>query len=569
MNLLPKPQLLELDSGSLKSKKLAIKNLTEDARIKKALSSFEKDANGVEFIIKCDNKDAEGYILDIKEDKIEIVADSPAGAFYGIQTLKQIFENGEVPCLHIEDKPDMSLRGFYHDVTRGKVPTVDTLKKMIDEMAYYKMNHLELYIEHTFPFKELGDSVKEFGYLTPEEIKELDDYCYENFIEFVPSIPTFGHLYELLEKDEYKHLQCVENYEPDRVRFMCRMGHHTIDPKNPESIEIIKSLIDQIIPLFRTDKFNICCDETFDLKRGKYEGEDTGALYIEFVNKIIDHVKSRGKKVMMWGDILLEHPETIALLPKDTMFLNWWYMAEPKEETFETFHKSGCTQIACPGTSTWLGLVEGLDRAKQNIINMLDVAYKYDVDGMLNTNWGDYGNPCSLELSKHGFIVGAAKSWNKETLADKEFEDAIQALCYKNKDALGLIKRLDEVSNLVKWNTLVCSWSKITMGTELAGVFAMPPTEEEIDKAIVTCQKIIEKIKDEKWENDEYREEILVAAEGYIVVAEMLAKVTGYKRERISDTNEWFAKFKTRWMLSNKESELSKIKEMFDFYEQL
>ena len=489
--------------------------------------------------------------------------------FYGIQTLKQMFENDTVPCLHIEDKPDMSLRGFYHDVTRGKVPTVDTLKKMIDNMAYYKMNHLELYIEHTFPFKELGDSVEKFSYLTPEEIMELDDYCYENFIDFVPSIPTFGHLYELLEKEEYKHLQCVTNYTPDRVRWMSRMGHHTIDPKNPESIEIIKSMIDQVLPLFRTDKFNICCDETFDLKRGKYEGEDTGALYVEFVKKIIDYLKSKGKKVMMWGDILLQHPETIDLLPKDTLFLNWWYMEEPKEETFETFHKSGCTQIVCPGTSRWLGFSEVIDRGRKNIVNMLDVAYRYGVDGMINTNWGDYGNPCSLELSMHGFVIGAAKSWNKETKADDEFKADILEVCYKNPDAVDILEKLDEVCWLTKWNTLVWTWSRITMNTEQDGIYKIPPTKEEVEKAVEICRGIIEKLSCEKWINDEYREEMLVAAEGYMVVAELLAKANDYKMERASDTYAWFEKFKNRWMMNNKKSEIMMIKEMLDFYENM
>ena len=568
MNILPKPQKLEILDGVLKSKTLFVKNFCKDARIDKALACFEK-GNDTELLIECKCGEAEGYTLDISEDKITISGDSAGGVFYGIQTLKQIFENDTVPCIHIEDRPDMSLRGFYHDITRGKVPTVKTLKKMIDNMAYYKMNHLELYIEHTFPFKEFGDAVEKFSYLTADEIRELDDYCYENFIEFVPSIPTFGHLYELLQLDKYKHLQCAKDYEPDRVRFMSRMGHHTIDPKNPESIEIIKSMIDQTVPLYRTDKFNICCDETFDLKNGKYKGEDTGKLYVDFVKQIIDHVKSYGKKVMMWGDILLEHPETIAELPKDTLFLNWWYMEEPKEETFKTFKDAGGTQLAAPGTSTWLGLVEGKERAAKNIVNFLDMAYKYGVDGMLNTNWGDYGNPCSLELSMHGFVIGAAKSWNKKTTADDEFARAITTLCYQNEDALKVIDDLDKVSRLVKWNTLVLSWSKITMGTEIDGVYAVLPTKEEIDKAIRICQGIMEKLSAEKWKNDSFRKEMLVAAEGYIVVAEMLAKVIGYKKERVSDTKAWLTKFRNRWLLSNKESELRSIEEMFDFYENM
>ena len=179
------------------------------------------------------------------------------------------------------------------------MPKVATLKGLSDKMAYYKMSELQLYIGHTFPYKAFGDGVEKVGYLTPEEIKEVDDYCYDNFIEHVPSIATFGHLFELLSKDEYRHLQAVANYEADRVFWMERMAHHTIDPKNPESIEIIKSLIDQILPLFRSDRFNICGDESFDLKEGKYKGEDTGKLYVDFVKKIIDHLKSKGKQFMM------------------------------------------------------------------------------------------------------------------------------------------------------------------------------------------------------------------------------------------------------------------------------
>lgn len=565
MNILPKPQKLEILDGALKSKALSIKNLCKDARIDKALATFEK-GNDAELFIECKCGESDGYILDISEEKITISGDSARGVFYGIQTLKQIFENDTVPCLHIEDKPDMALRGFYHDVTRGKVPTVETLKKLIDEIAYYKMNHLQLYIEHAFQFKELGDTVEKYGYLTADEIKELDDYCYENFIEFVPSIPTFGHVYALLEKDEYKHLQCAKDYKPDRIPWMARMGHHTIDPKNPESIEIIKSLIDQTVPLYRTDKFNICCDETFDLKNGKYEGEDTGKLYVDFVKQIIEHVKSHGKKVMMWGDILLEHPETIEELPKDTTFLNWWYMEEPKEETFETFKKAGCTQLVAPGTTTWLGMVERKERATKNIVNFLDMAYKYGVSGMLNTNWGDYGNPCSIELSMHGLILGAAKSWNRQIKADDEFAKAITALCYKNEDALKVIDDLDKVSQILEWNTFIWTYSKITMGTDHNGKL---PTEEDIEKAISMCKTIIDKLEGEKWKNDSFREEMLVAAEGYIVIGEIFAKVQGFSRERISDTKAWMKKFRDRWMMANKESELATMEEIFDFYERM
>ncbi len=560
MHLLPKPKKLEIKENSLKSKKLNIKNLTGDSRIEKALGFFEQDTEGVLLTVSATG-DGEGYTLSISPDEIKIVGQGVAGAFYGIQTLKQIFEEESVPCLEIVDEPDMRCRGFYHDVTRGKVPTVETLKGLIDKMAYYKMNELQLYIEHTFPFKELGDDVEKFGYLTPEEIKEIDDYCYDNFIEHVPSIATFGHLFELLQKDEYRHLQAVDNYESDRVFWMERMSHHTIDPKNPESIEVIKSLIDQMLPLFRSDRFNICCDETFDLKNGKYAGEDTGKLYVDFVKKIIDHLKSKGKRAMMWGDILLEHPEVIAELPKDIQLANWYYSENPPEETFETFEKSGCEQIVCPGISSWIGFAENVDRANQNIIKMDDYGYKHGASGMLNTSWGDFGHLCSLELSMHGFILGAAKSWNIETKADSEFDDSINAICYKNENAVKYLTILSRANVLMSWNMIIWSYSKKTMNTKIHEYEL--PTLEVIENSIKNCQDVIAELNTQSWERDEYRTELILAAEGIIVVAEMLAKFGGYDHKRVSNTAEFLKHYRESWMKSNKESELYRIEELF------
>ena len=205
MYLLPQPTIIKEKKGFLKTKVLKVENKCSDERIINALRFFEM-GDGADLIIEAGTSNTEGYSLSVYENKIHIKGESSAGVFYAIQTLRQLFESNEVPCLEIEDKPDMLLRGFYHDVTRGKVPTVKTLKRLIDDMAYYKLNCLQLYVEHTFEFKEYADSIDRTGYLTAEEIKELDEYCRLNFIEFIPSLATFGHLYELLQKDRFEYI---------------------------------------------------------------------------------------------------------------------------------------------------------------------------------------------------------------------------------------------------------------------------------------------------------------------------------------------------------------------------
>ena len=560
MYLLPKPQIVKGENGFLNERMFCVYNSCKDSRIQTALQKLPCCEGGVPLEITDRDGDSEGYTLKIDTDKVSITGDSPAGVFYGIQTLRQLLNNDEIPCLTIKDFPGFVYRGVYHDVTRGKIPTVDTLKKLIDQLAYYKVNSLQLYVEHTFPFQEFGEYAEKNGYLTPEELMELDEYCFENFIEFIPSIATFGHLYELLQQKQYRKFQELENYEEDQLYWHQRMQHHTIDPVNEGSIEIIKSMLDQYMPLFRTDKFNICCDETFDLKNGKHKNQDTGRLYVDFVKKIIAHLESKEKKVMMWADILLQYPETIQELPKNLEFLNWNYDADPKEDAFRRFGELKCTQIVCPGTGSWSRLVEGIDAASRNILTLCEYGYQYKAKGVLNTNWGDFGNPCCLELSMHGLVLGAAKAWNRETDKNLYFDESIGHLLYKNGQALSHVTVLDEIQSKLDWNSLAYCYSNCIYEKKFDVRY---PEAADIRQAQSLCQSILDDLENQKWDLDEYRKEIMIAAEGLMVMAELFAKHAGYQIESYVNLETWLEKFSEKWLEKNKPGELYRIQHMF------
>ena len=220
--------------------------------------------------------DSEAYTLEVTKDGVLISGSSAAGAFYGMQTLRQMIKEygKELPLCKIEDEPSFPERGFYHDITRGRVPTLAKLKQIAKQLSFYKINELQLYVEDAFAFREFDGIVTADECLTAAEITELDDFCHAHFIELVPSLSTFGHLYRLLQSDKYRHLCEYEDWHPWQIYWLEKMAHHTIDVSNPESIELIKSLIDQYVPLFRSNKFNICCDETFDLCRGRNTAKD-------------------------------------------------------------------------------------------------------------------------------------------------------------------------------------------------------------------------------------------------------------------------------------------------------
>jgi len=367
------------------------------------------------------NMESEQYRLEIAQDHITVIGGDRAGIFYGVCTLKQyIKEYGALlPCAVIEDYPTLKIRGYYLDVTRGKVPTMDTLKSIVDQLSKYKINHLQLYTEHTFAFAGQSEVWMGVDPITPQDILELDRYCQERFIELVPSIATFGHLYNLLVTKSHRQLNEYEDAQPGRAYFVNKQMHHTIDVSNPNSFSLVKDMIDQTLPLFSSDKFNICCDETFDLGMGRNkhlaEAEGKENLYMEFLLEIVHYVQSKGKQVMFWGDVALHHPQLLPKLPKDLVFLNWNYEPQVDEIKAQTIAQHRLSQIACSGVMGHQTFANRLDVAYQNIDCWTHFANKYQMLGLLNTDWGDFGHSAPFVLSKIGMMYGACAAWNHVT----------------------------------------------------------------------------------------------------------------------------------------------------------
>ena len=131
---------LELDKISVSLPKKMVK-LTNELQ---AFLSFEESDNAnLDFKLK-KSLGEEAYEIDILKDKIEVYASTYNGFFYAIKTLKQIITSLPIKLqtAHIEDEPDLKVRGFMFDISRNKVPKFKTLEYLVDLMADLKMNHL-------------------------------------------------------------------------------------------------------------------------------------------------------------------------------------------------------------------------------------------------------------------------------------------------------------------------------------------------------------------------------------------------------------------------------------------
>ncbi len=361
----------------------------------------------------------QGYKLTIAPDKIRIVAHDGAGAFYAGQTLKQIFRQdgwtGQLTCAVIDDWPDFPNRGVLLDVSRDKVPKMETLYNLVDLLSELKINQLQLYTEHTFAYREHREVWKNASPMTGEQILALDAYCRDRFVELVPNQNSFGHMARWLRLRQYWHLaELTETY--DEVKARGGMGHFSLCPVDPESIEFVAGLFDELLPHFSSRHFNVCCDETSDLGKGRSkaacEERGVGRVYMEFVLKIHEQVKKHGRTMMMWGDIVNKHPELIRELPKDVIAIEWGYDKDhPFDENCRRYAENGVSFYVCPGTSCWKSVAGRTDNALGNLWNAAENGLRHGAIGYLNADWGDNGHWQPLLVSYPSYAYGAAVSW--------------------------------------------------------------------------------------------------------------------------------------------------------------
>jgi hypothetical protein len=431
---------------------------------------------------------AEGYTLAITPAGIRLVAATPAGAFYGLQTLIQIHRQsaaGRLPCLAIRDWPDFQDRGVYYDVCRGRVPTLRQLLALARALAHYKINHLQLYVEHTFVFRGHPDIGKDASPLSAEDILALDACCRDLHIELVPSLASFGHLATVLNHPQYRHLAedwgegRLLNPEAQDIPSWARPRGWTLSPANPDIYPFLDSLFAEFLPLFSSKRFNVCCDETWDLGMGQsYElcrARGKGVVYLDHIRKLNELSAQYGKRIMFWGDIIRHYPALIPQIPKDVTVLDWGYAWNHPFERIEDFKRAGLEFIACPGTSGWVSLFPRLPEAEANIAGFAAAGHRHGARGVLNTDWGDGGHYNFMELSFHGYLFGAEQSWN--TAADRTSFTPRFARLFLGSDDPALVKAIRELGEITHLNVqgyYQSVWQTALFAHATAPVFTSP-----------------------------------------------------------------------------------------------
>ncbi len=397
-----------------------------------------------------------GYRLAIRADRIELTGTSPTGCFHGLQTLGQLsqVDRLRVPCCTILDWPDYPTRGLLHDVTRGKVPTLETLKLLVDRLAGLKVNQLQLYIEHAFVFSFDPEICTTDEGLTPDAVRRLDEYCRERFIDLVPAVANLGHMGRILSMSKYRPLAEIEAARtwadmswPERARGF------TLDCLNPESHRLVERIWSDILDAFRGPVVNICGDEPWDLGKGKNRTRlsqgGTGEAYTDHIRRVHDFCAARGRRIQAWGDVVGTDRHLLDRLPRDLTLLYWGYDDDATDDLAAQLLESGLERCVCPGTSGWKRILNAMDLAERDIARFAANGLERGAVGLLNTDWGDHGHFNSLACSWHGIALGAALAWDARHPTGDELDTRVAQVVFGTDDPSGikLLRRASRIAD--------------------------------------------------------------------------------------------------------------------------
>lgn len=388
----------------------------------------------------------QGYELHIAPESVVLAAADDAGFFYGEATLAQLssLHGSALPEGVVRDHPDLLVRGVMLDISRDKVPTTARLHALIDRLASLKINQLQLYSEHTFAYRNHPEVHTAASPLDADEIRALDAYCRDRHIELVPNQNCLGHMNRWLAHDRYRPLAI----EPDGFvdPYGITRAPMTIEPNDPRSLELVRELLAELLPLFTSRRVHVGLDEAWELPAGRIDD------FLAWASTLRGLPELEGREMLMWGDMLAGRPDLLARLSPGVTVCEWGYDDwHPFDERCAALSEAGVPFWVAPGTSSWMSILGRVTNARNTCQRAAAAALSHGAVGYLNTDWGDLGHLQQPVISEPGFAYGAAVSWCLETNADLDLAAALSTHVFEDPtgDLAAAVLSLGDAHRLV------------------------------------------------------------------------------------------------------------------------
>jgi hypothetical protein len=467
--IIPTPQIIKLTNNHFlipDKIKIGISNETQNftaSQIQKSLSkSFNIEAeitkgdgninlNLVERITAINVDQSlflQAYQIVITENGIEINAITDNGLFYGVMSLVQLIERSvtkEIPTVEILDWPNMKMRGISDDISRGQVSNMKNFKRIIDFIARYKMNIYMPYLEDMLELKSYPSIGKGRGALSNAEVKVIVEYAAERYIDVIPVFQTLGHFENILTSKKF-------------VNYAEFPGAASLAVTEKKTYVFLENMLKEVFALFPSEYINIGADESYDVGSGKSKtltkNVGRAKVHAEHYKKVFNICKENDKRVMMYGDVILNHTDILELIPNDITIIDWHYGANTSYPSTDIFKDAGFEFLVSPSVWNFRTTFPTYQIALPNIKTIIHDGLLNGSTGMINSNWGDYGAETFKEFVLFGYAWSAQCSWNYEASDLSQFNNSFFADFFGIDDTRlnTLYKTFSTIFNQIQWH---------------------------------------------------------------------------------------------------------------------
>lgn len=355
----------------------------------------------------------EKYSLTINRKGITIDAQTSAGLYYAVQTIRQLIQgqgaSASLPFVSIQDSPKLAYRGVMMDFAHGGLLTVDEIKRQIDFLARFKTNQYYFYNEVSieldgFPTLNYGASY------TKAQIRDIIAYARQRHMDVIPFVNFYGHLHELIRNEKFASM-AIGQYG------------HELDPRDPAVKALLTNWIKQYTDLFSSPFIHVGFDETWETKRLAADPAnkiDPEAYYVDQLAFVSEAFKPYGKTLMAWTDMNLFYPNILPKFPADVIPVIWEYT--PDTTAIYTYLNPVLQAkkpfFIQPAVSGWGHIYPSSDYTYTNIDLCLKTGIKHNTRGFITSVWTDSVEPF-VSASWLFMAYGCIGAW-QGTAPDKQ-----------------------------------------------------------------------------------------------------------------------------------------------------
>lgn len=463
---------IALSDTGLENEAKALQRVIEERTGKKTVFTLSREGKkqAVNLILDPGEKEDEGYRIIITPGDIRIAGKTPAGLFYGIQTLDQLLlgDGGtalrsSVEPVVITDRPRYGYRALMLDPARHFIPLED-VKHFIDLMARFKFNVLQLHLTDDqgwrveikkYPAltgkgahnkKDRNRNAEDKQFYTQDELKELVDYANRRYIEIIPELDIPGHTAAAIYA--YPQLGCQR--KDTAWVILGETTDRMLCAASEETYEFYRNVIEEISRVFPSKRIHLGGDEAvmeknwveckkcqaFMMQKGY---EQPAELMGYFFKRIHEIVKQNGKELLLWcelDNIRMPARKFLFDYPEDCTLFTWRMGLTPK--TIELCAQAGIKLIASPGEHCyfdypqWKGDLPEFNNWGMPVLT-LEQAYAFDpgyglpaenqahIIGVAGLLWGEaipdihrityMAFPRALALAEAGWSQMENRSW--------------------------------------------------------------------------------------------------------------------------------------------------------------